>query len=173
MSKTWPRFFGAPPEGEILQAAYRFAYSLCSDSHNAEDLVQEASLKLCRKYGRIKSKALMFTTIRNLFYDQCRRNQRINFESLDEIGETTTLPTHESLTLSLVDLEDALDELEANERELIYLNKVEGYTAEDISQITNEPRGTVLWRLSEAMKKLRAFAAEKPAQQATSKTTQR
>ena len=75
MKTGWTRWFGAVPEAETLQAAYRFALSLSRNPHDAEDLVQEACLKLCRRYGRIKTPSLMYTTIRHLFYDQYRRPQ--------------------------------------------------------------------------------------------------
>ena len=158
MKTRWQALFGGPPEIELLQAAYRFALSLSRNPHDAEDLVQEASLKLCRRYGRIKNQALLFTTVRRLYYDQYRRSQVIEFQSLDsgmEEMEPGTWPDE----LTMLDLESALDELQADERELIYLNKVAGYTAQEISEVIEQPRGTVLWRLSQAMKKLRNFCA--------------
>ena len=65
--------YGANQEKELLQAGYRYALSLTHHPHDAEDFVQTACLKLYSKKGRMKSKALLFKTIRNLFFDQQRR----------------------------------------------------------------------------------------------------
>ncbi len=35
-----------------VQAGYRYAFSLSHNRHDAEDLVQQAWLKLTRRYGR-------------------------------------------------------------------------------------------------------------------------
>lgn len=157
MSQRWKRLLGGAPDAEVLTSAYHFALSLCRNEHDAEDFVQQASLKLCRRYGRIDNQKLMFTTIRNLFYDALRRGRVVAFESADA-QEIEELPDQSIFDqLWRVDLDAALRELTAVERELVYLNKVEGYTAKEISKITEESRGTVLWRIAEAMKKLRSF----------------
>ncbi len=63
-----------------IQAGYRYALSLTHNNHNAEDIVQEACLKIYKKMGRIENKSLLFVTIRNLFIDRYRREQIIRFE---------------------------------------------------------------------------------------------
>lgn len=159
----WKQILGGAPDGEVLQAAFRFALSLCQNEHDAEDLVQQAVLKLCRRYGSIKNQQLMFTTIRNLFYDNLRRERVVAFESMDSESAAELPDDSISDQLWKVDLESALEVLHENERELIYLNKVEGYSAKEISRITGEPRGTVLWRLANAMKKLKSFCEKEEA----------
>ncbi|MEM7145242.1 MAG: sigma-70 family RNA polymerase sigma factor [Verrucomicrobiota bacterium] len=158
MFANWKSILGATPDEEILQSAYRFALSLCHDEHDAEDFVQQASLRLCRKYGRIKNQKLMFTTVRNLFYDRLRRDRIVNFESIEAESAPDIPDDAFDASISLADLRLALDQLDPVERELIYLNKVEGYSASEISKLTGEKRGTILWRLAEAMKKMKAFA---------------
>src|SRR3954468_13245730 len=69
---------------ERVQSGYRYALALTHHSADAEDLVQEAWLNLCRRYSRVESNALLFTAVRNLFVDQCRRKKIVQFDSLDQ-----------------------------------------------------------------------------------------
>src|SRR5271156_4822901 len=83
-----------PPrtDAELLQAGYRYALALTHHPEDAEDLAQEAWLNLSRRYGRVESRAILFTTVRNLFIDQCRRRKVVQFESMDQ-EEPPELPS--------------------------------------------------------------------------------
>lgn len=59
----------------MLQAGFRFALSLTHHRHDAADLTQQSWLNLARRHGRVRNKSLLFSTIRNLFYDQYRRER--------------------------------------------------------------------------------------------------
>jgi RNA polymerase sigma-70 factor, ECF subfamily len=52
-------------------------------------------------------------------------------------------------------LHEALGSLREDERETLFLAVVEGYTAEEIAQLSGRPRGTVLSMLFRAKGKLR------------------
>jgi RNA polymerase sigma-70 factor (ECF subfamily) len=146
------------PELELLQSGYRYALSLTHHRANAEDLAQQAWLNLCQRYGAATSRAALYTTIRNLFIDRCRRARVVAFDSLDETpvehaAPATTAPGTGD------DLERLLGALRPGEREAIYLHHIDGHTAEEIGVITGQPRGTVLSLLHRAFKKLRGAAA--------------
>jgi RNA polymerase sigma-70 factor (ECF subfamily) len=70
-------------DNELLQQAFRYAHSLSHNSQDAEDLVQEAWVALWKRYGRVESRAVLFTAVRNLFIDHCRRGKIVQFDSLD------------------------------------------------------------------------------------------
>jgi RNA polymerase sigma-70 factor (ECF subfamily) len=146
-------------ELELLQSGYRYALSLTHHRHDAEDLTQEAWVKLCRRYGQASSKAALFTTIRNLFIDRCRRARVVAFDSLegcvpDSIVSESLMPGTRD------DLEQLLGSLRPGEREVIYLHHVEGHTADEVGVMTRQPRGTVLSLLHRAFNKLRRAAAQ-------------
>ena len=145
-----------PDEGTI-QSGFRYAFSLCRDHHDAEDFVQQACLRLCRRYGRIKSRTLLFTAIRNLYFDRCRRDKIVQFASLEEGGTNLQCEKSGAGQLNEMDLEAALDELDPSSRELVYLHLIEGYTASEVAKITSKPRGTVLSKLGRAKKQLVDF----------------
>jgi RNA polymerase sigma factor (sigma-70 family) len=145
-----------PSEHELLHSGFRYAMSLTHHHADAEDLTQQAWVNLCRRYGCVSSRAALFTTIRHLFIDRCRRANVVAFEALDDsIAE----PAQEPLGAGIhSDLNQLLGELRPGEREVIYLHHVDGHTAEEVGVLTNQPRGTVLSLLNRAMKKLRKAA---------------
>ena len=154
----------ADDDADLLQAGYRYALSLTHRSHDAEDYVQEAWMKLCQRYGRVESRAVLFTSVRNLHIDRCRRAKIVAFESLEERNETSTeaaAPAGEEPGVS-GDLEVLLAGLHDGEREVIFLHYVQGYTAEEIGSLTERPRGTVLSLMSRAVARLRARAEQNP-----------
>jgi len=151
----------AGTETELLQTGYRYGLSLTGRHHDAQDLVQQAAFRLYRRYGGIKNRSLLFTTIRNLFYDQLRRSQVVNFDSLDdEESRIVEVPGATSVQ-GYGDLETLLKQLEPAERELIFLHYVQGYTTREISKLVERNRNTVLSLLSRARKKLEVFLEEK------------
>lgn len=151
-------------DAERLQSGYRYALALTHHAADAEDLVQEAWLNLCRRYGGVESNALLFTAVRNLFVDQCRRKKIVQFDSLDQ-PEPPELPVAADEEPGLKgDLEALLAVLRPVERETLFLHYYQGHTAEEIAQLTGQPRGTVLSLLHRAIAKLRE-AARNPAAQ--------
>ena len=147
-------------DAERLQKGYRYAVALTHHLEDAQDLVHEAWLNLSRRYGRVESNAVLFTAVRNLFVDQCRRKKVVQFESLDgpEAPEMPELVENQPGVQG--DLAALLAILRPVEREALFLHYYEGRTAEEIGQITGQPRGTVLSLLHRAIAKLREAATQ-------------
>jgi RNA polymerase sigma-70 factor (ECF subfamily) len=127
---------------------------------DAQDLVHEAWLNLLRRYGRVESNAVLFTAVRNLFVDQCRRKKIVQFESLDAPEAPDVQDVAENQPGVQRDLEVLLGTLRPAEREALFLHYYEGRTAEEIGQMTSRPRGTVLSLLHRAIGKLREAATQ-------------
>ncbi len=130
-------------ERDLLQAGFRYALSLVHNESDAEDLVQDGWLRLYENRGGKINKSLLFTTIRNLVIDQHRRGKLVVFDQLDEEQDFPDLTSVQS-DMVMKDLEQALAELRPEEREAIFLNSVEGFTAQEIADFTQRSRGTVL-----------------------------
>lgn len=139
----------------LVQAGYRYALSLTHDVNDAEDLVQQACLRVFRSRGRLVGKRYLFVAIRNLFIDRCRkRGTSPAFDPSREEEILDDAPSHVAVVEDRADLEHMLRCLRVEEREVLLLNHVEGYTAAEIGEITGQPRGTVLSQLARARKKL-------------------
>ena len=146
-------------EQELIQAGYRYALSLSNNTHDAEDLLQQACLRAYKSRGSLVGKAYFFAVVRHLFVDLCRRNQKIRQRSIDAIDHAQTSEIERRVELH-DELEQLLRRLSPDEREVLFLNCVEGQTAEEIAKLTLRPRGTVLSLLSRAKKKLSATTNE-------------
>jgi len=138
---------------DLLQSGYRYALSLTHDEPDAEDLVQEAWLRVYGKKGKHISRPLLFTAIRNIYIDHYRRNKLVVFESFDETEHSTIAPLPDR-EVTTADLEKALHQLKPEERESLYLNAVEGYTTQEIADLTDRPRGTVLSMIHRSKQRL-------------------
>lgn len=149
-----------PTDAERLQKGYRYALALTHHAADAEDLVHEAWLNLSRRYGRVETNAVLFTAVRNLFVDQCRRKKIVQFDSLEDSGgsELAAAPQNEPGVQG--DLDALLGTLRPVEREALFLHYYEGRTAEEIAQLTGQPRGTVLSLLHRSIAKLRQAAVQ-------------
>ncbi len=148
---------GAENLDELVQIGYRFALSLTHHHYDAEDLVQQAWMKLTHRYGRVKNRSLLFTSIRNLFYDQCRRGKVVTFEPIEDHDPPRVSGAAAGTS---DDLDVLLAGLRAEEREAIYLSAVEGYSAREIGELVGAPRNTVLSLLHRGRQKLAAAVAE-------------
>lgn len=142
-------------EADLLQSGFRYALALTHHREEAEDLVQETWLNLCRRYGQVENRAVLFTALRNLYIDHCRRKKLVHFDSLEdaEIHEVPEIPVDEPGLRG--ELAAMLGQLKPAEREVIFLHYYQGHTAEEISQLRGQSRGTVLSLIHRTIAKLR------------------
>lgn len=143
---------------ELLDGAYRYAFSLTHDRAEAEDLVQDACLAMLSGAWKWE-RSYFFATIRNRFIDRYRRSRKVLFVALESDDAGDDKPAEPNWdapdVLQNGQLEKALATLRVEEREALFLAIVEGYTAEEIAGMTARPRGTILSLLHRAKRKLR------------------
>lgn len=139
---------------QLINSGYRYAVSLSHNQHDAEDLIQQACLKVLRIHGSLMSKSYLFTTIRNLFYDGLRQKRSISEVQISDENIMDETSSHTHAVDQKIDLEEILGCLRPEEREVLFLQCVEGYTAQEVSTLTDQPRGTVLSLLSRAKQRL-------------------
>lgn len=136
---------------ELISQGRNYAYGFTRNVHDAEDLAQQAWLKLVQKYGEVLDRRLLYRAIRNLFIDGVRRSKVVQFDSLEDrdfaIGKEQSFGAN-------TDIESALSILNESERTYLKMNVVEGYTASEIAERTGVPRGTILSHTHRARKKL-------------------
>ena len=138
----------------LIHSGYRYALSLTHNRHDAEDLIQQACLKVLHSRGTLVGKSYLFTAVRNLFYDGLRKERSHSTAEVIADSIMDESASHIQAVDQKMDLEVILGCLRPEEREVLFLNCVEGYTAEEIGSLTKLPRGTVLSLLSRAKKRL-------------------
>jgi RNA polymerase sigma-70 factor (ECF subfamily) len=147
-----------------MDAAYNLARWLTRNDHDAEDIVQEASLRAFKYWAGLShrdSRSWLLAIVRNTFYTWLRQRSpeapRLFDGELDDVDIDT--PNPESVTLREADremLKSALEDLPIEFREAIVLREMEGLTYKEIADIANVPIGTVMSRLARARKRLQA-----------------
>ncbi|MBT4097357.1 MAG: RNA polymerase sigma factor [Gemmatimonadetes bacterium] len=139
---------------ELIQAGYGYALSLTHATGDAEDLVHEAWLRLARRGQHAPDRALLFTTIRHLYIDLWRRQDRHPTVEIEDESHTA-ITQSEDQQLDHVDLTRALKGLRVEEREAIYLQAIQGYSAAEVADLMAMPRGSVLSLIHRGKARLR------------------
>lgn len=145
---------------DLLTAGYRYAFVLTHAHRDAEDLVHDAWLSCQHRWTR-PSRAYLYRAIRHRWIDRNRGRHRDGLLTpLDEAPPQSRDPEG---VIERVDLERALAQLRPREREIIYLASVERWTAAEVADHINAPRGTVLSIIHRAKAKLVRVLEEKGA----------
>jgi len=154
---------------ELAQRGYRFALSLTHNSARAEDLLQDAWHGVLRRRGPLM-RPYLFAAIRNRFVDACRRERAATFVPLMEFaadeGLQATKFEEPDFELRNGALDSALSRLRPEERAALYLSAVEEMSAQDIGELLEVSRGTVLSLLHRGREKLRRML-QAPAEMTT------
>lgn len=115
----------------------------------AEDLVQETFIKALIHADTVmdlspsQQRAWLYRTFKNLFFDRCRRAV-LEQESLYSIQSQMA----ESSDFHGVETAMVLQTVAPQDRLLFQLRYMDGYTAQELSQMLNIPAGTIRSRLS-------------------------
>ena len=115
----------------------------------AEDLVQETFIKALIHADTVmdlspsQQRAWLYRTFKNLFFDRCRRAV-LEQESLHSIQSQMA----ESTDFHGVETAMVLQTVAPQDRLLFQLRYMDGYTAQELSQMLNIPAGTIRSRLS-------------------------
>jgi RNA polymerase sigma-70 factor (ECF subfamily) len=153
-----------------LDAAYNLARWLTRNQHDAEDVVQEASLRAYQFFGGFHGgdgRSWLLAIVRNTCYTWLERNRArepiTTFDEEKHSGASMAAPPEAAL-LQQEDREllgQALEELPPEFREVIVLRELEGLSYKEIAAVTGSPMGTVMSRLARARERLEQGLAER------------
>jgi RNA polymerase sigma-70 factor (ECF subfamily) len=145
-----------------LEAAYRLARWLTGNEHDAEDVVQEASLRALRyfrTYSGGNGRAWFLRVVRNTCHAWRGHGEPTPSEAFDEERHATGSPSDPEMLAVRGDdhllIERALDHVPPRFRELLVLRELEGLSYREIAKAMKIPMGTVMSSLSRARQALR------------------
>jgi RNA polymerase sigma factor (sigma-70 family) len=142
---------------EYADNVYRFILKNLRHEEDAKDVVQTAFEKMWRNRPEIeyeKSKSYLFTVAYHQMIDHIRKNKRINLkEEFQEEIRIMDRPIHNAKKI----LEEALSKLNETQRSLVMLKDYEGYSYEEIGQITGLSSAQVKVYLHRARIQLKNF----------------
>lgn len=142
---------------------HRLAWRLTGSATEADDLAQEAALRLGRTIRQYRGEA-RFTTwayrlVLNTVRDAARR-RGAETRALDRFAEDQNRMRAEAAEAGEAGawLAEALERLKPELRETAALVVGEGLTQAEAAEVLEIPEGTVAWRMSEVKKALAALA---------------
>ncbi|WP_394204291.1 RNA polymerase sigma factor [Shewanella waksmanii] len=146
---------------EQLNGFYRYCFCLTLDKSHAEDLLQTVLEKWLKLANRQQyHSAYMRKMIRNQYIDDCRRQQCVAFDSIEQHAPVLLDEQNlEQLTVQQDLIEKVIVQLSVSEREVLYLWAVVGFSATEIAAELAQPRGTVLSRLHRIKLKVAQWSA--------------
>ena len=142
----------------LAPAMRAFAWSICHDAAEADDLVQETLLKAWRGRDRFQQgtnlRAWLFTILRNTYYTGLARRRREVADVDGQWAASLVSPANQDWTISVEELRKAMLRLPSTYREALILVGGAGMTYEEAAQICDCAVGTIKSRVNRARERL-------------------
>lgn len=132
---------------------YVFVYNILRNRELSEDVLQETYMRFLNNINKYKKNTNYFnfliTIAKNLAINEYNRHKRIllDEERIEALQDEER--TDEPMIFHY------LDYLKEDEREIVILHLIDNLKFKEISNLKNEPLGTILWRYNKAIKKLK------------------
>jgi RNA polymerase sigma-70 factor (ECF subfamily) len=145
---------------EHYGAIYHYLRYLTGQPDLADDLTQETFLRAWRRLDTFQGRGSLRSWLFRIAHRQfLNRLQRRSVETgWDEMADVAA-PDGSAWT-GAVELRDVIERLPLEEREVVLLHYLEGYTTREIGRIVDAPVGTVCYRLARAREFLRQELGE-------------
>ncbi|MDF1696486.1 MAG: RNA polymerase sigma factor [Saprospiraceae bacterium] len=122
---------------------FRYAYSIIGNRFEAEDIVQEAIIKIWKrmdKFSEIDNKeAWVITIVRNLAIDKVRAKKKKQTSDINDFFHISDSAPSPDIKLEQKDavrkVAEIMGTLQETQREIITLRDIEGYTYQEIADI--------------------------------------
>ena len=139
---------------------YALCLRLCADAAQAEELTQDVFVRAWEKLGSFRGESAFSTWLHRLAVNEVlgrrraegRRGARVMLAEDLTVFEVAPVPVQEGARL---DLEAAMATLPEATRTVFVMHDVEGYTHDEIAQLTGRAEGTCKTLLHRARKMLR------------------
>lgn len=141
--------------GGLSQDAYRFALFYMKNPHDAEDAVQDACLKAWQKLPDLKKTEAFRTWFFKILSNICKSS----LSSLKVVVPTEEIPdapAEKENTELKIEMRELLESLPPDDRRIVLLSVVAGFSSREIAVITGSNANTVRSRLSRALRSLKA-----------------
>jgi RNA polymerase sigma-70 factor (ECF subfamily) len=122
---------------------FRYAFSIVGNRYEAEDVVQEAIIKIWKrmdKFSEIDNKeAWVITIVRNLSIDKVRAKKKKQTSDINDYYHISDNSPAPDITLeqkdAVIKVAEIMESLNETQREIITLRDIEGYTYQEIADI--------------------------------------
>ena len=137
-----------------------YLYYQCGNLQQAEDLVQEAFIKLwnnCKKVLFEKARGFLFAVAKNAFYNQVEHQKVVlNYAKRPHKTSSTETPEFQLEEKEFLEaLQKAIADLPEGQREVFLLNRMDQMTYKEIAEFLGVSQKAVEKRMHKALVKLR------------------
>jgi RNA polymerase sigma-70 factor (ECF subfamily) len=153
--------------------AYNIAYRMAGNHADAEDLTQEAFIRAFRFFGQYRRElpfdSWLYKIMSNVFIDRLRRRPKVKIRSIDQpvstedgeaqfdVADTSAGPEDTVLSREMDGrIQAALNTLPEAFRLTVIYADIEGFSYEEIAEVTRTNIGTVRSRLHRGRRLLRS-----------------
>jgi RNA polymerase sigma-70 factor (ECF subfamily) len=141
--------------GDCLDDLYRYAYWLCRDRWQAEDLAQETVLRAWRGWPGLREHRAVKGWLFTILYREFTRGfgrKRLHVVSDEELHIE---PQDHADPALAIDLDRALRTLGEESRHALLLQVLGGFSCAEIASVLGSSEGAVMTRLTRARQALR------------------
>ncbi|TXK07083.1 RNA polymerase sigma factor [Flagellimonas aequoris] len=140
---------------------YNFLFKMSGDRMLSEDLTQDVFYKLIKyrsSYHMGSFKSWLFTIARNNLKTHFTRHHK-TFEDIEVLAYQSAEEVHD-MTENNAHLQNALNRLSPEDRELIFLNRYQEIRYEDLAEIMGSTPGAIKTKVCRILKKLKEIYLE-------------
>ena len=155
-----PPWFDKLFDAELHNKLMVFAMRLSLKHEKTEDLVSEAKLKALANWDKFQQEtnfeAWMCTILRNTFYDDCRKENRVDYgdDAVENAINMSHTKPNQLHVIALSELEERMNQLPEILQEAIRPRRIEGLSYEEAAEKAGVPYRTMQSRLKSAVKNL-------------------
>ena len=158
---------------ECIPHLRAFARSLTRDRELADDLVHDAAVRALAAAHQFcpgtNFKAWIFTILRNLYYNEGRRDRSKNVPFEEATVVEHSIPATQEIALEFSDFKRAFWRLGEDHREVLILVGASGLSYEEAAEVCSCAVGTIKSRVSRARQELtRLLSGDVPPNRAAS-----
>jgi RNA polymerase sigma-70 factor (ECF subfamily) len=144
-----------------------FAISLCRNRDRADELVQETLTRAIAHIGSFEEGsnlgAWLFTILRNNFYNEFRKSNRVEHDADDRHAGSMTIPPDQAGWELAEDFRAGFGKLSNAHRQALFLVGASGLSYDEASAVAGCPVGTMKTRVNRARRSLAAYMSEESA----------
>jgi len=146
---------------ESYVVMFRIAYKWCGNQEDAEDITQNACIKLARNIDGFKFKSTftswLYRLVINTAIDWKRKNKRHLTLELTDDNVSNPVNSEAENTLYTKQILEKVQSLPVKEKSALLLVISEGLSHKEAASIMQCKESTISWYIHEARKKLKKF----------------
>lgn len=146
---------------QVSKDLYKVALYTLGNQHDAEDVVSETFLEAYKGIKNLREDSKFKAWIMRILSIRCKRRIAGYIDTKQQISLDDFIETPDDVSDETADCSDrvtvmrAMDSLAEDERQVVLLSVIQGYTTREIGEIMGLPHGTVSSKLYRTLIKLR------------------